>query len=126
VRRYLNDKPFDDVIASERTPRLEREIADHPSLKPQSLMRRLVYAALPLGQGIVVDPFMGAGSTIAAANAVGISAVGIERDEAFFELARNAVPRLSRLHVPESDGLVGAHIEELLFQPPIAPASTAR
>ena len=28
--------PFEDVIPSERTPKLEREIANHPSLKPQS------------------------------------------------------------------------------------------
>ncbi len=126
LRRYLNDKPFEDVILSERTPRLERDIADHPSLKPQSLMRRLVYAALPLGQGVVVDPFMGGGSTIAAANAVGVSAVGIERDQAFFELARHAVPRLARLHVPTSDRLVGAHSEELLFQSAPAAASIAR
>lgn len=126
LRRYLNDKPFEDVILSERTPRLERDIADHPSLKPQSLMRRLVYAALPLGEGVVVDPFMGAGSTIAAANAIGVSAVGVERDEAFFELAQDAVPRLARLQVPESDRLVGAHSEELLFQTLPAPVSSAR
>jgi site-specific DNA-methyltransferase (adenine-specific) len=126
LRRYLNGKPFEDVILSERTPRFEREIANHPSLKPQSLMRRLVYAALPLGQGVLVDPFMGAGSTIAAANAIGVNAVGVERDESFFELARNAVPRLARLHVPTSDRLVGAHSEELLFQSSAAPASAAR
>lgn len=120
LRRYLNDKPFDDVIVSERTPRLEREIANHPSLKPQSLMRRLVYAALPLGEGVVVDPFMGAGSTIAAANAVGVGAVGVERDEGFFGIAQNAVPRLARLHVQQADPLVGAHAEES------APASATR
>lgn len=126
LRRYLNDKPFEDVILSERTPKSEREIANHPSLKPQSFMRRLVYAALPLGQGVVADPFMGAGSTIAAANAVGVSAIGVERDAAFFEMARNAVNRLARLHVPQSDGLVGAHSEELLFQASPASASAAR
>jgi len=126
LRRYLNDKPFEDVIPSERTPRLEREIANHPSLKPQSLMRRLVYAALPLGEGVIVDPFMGAGSTIAAANAVGVTAVGVERDNTFFELARNAVPRLTRLHVPEADRQVGAHADELLFHRPPASVSAAR
>ncbi|MBW7904875.1 MAG: site-specific DNA-methyltransferase [Phycisphaerae bacterium] len=126
LRRYLNDKPFEDVILSERTPRLERDIANHPSLKPQSLMRRLVYAALPLGQGIIVDPFMGAGSTIAAANAVGVSAMGVERDETFYELARNAVARLASLQIPHTDGIVGAHARELLFHASAAPESAAR
>lgn len=116
LRRYQNDKPFDDVVLSERTPKRERAIAGHPSLKPQSLMRRLVYAALPLGEGIVVDPFMGAGSTIAAANAIGACAIGIERQREYYDMAGNAVPRLAGLRVPDTDCLVAAHAGELLFQ----------
>lgn len=126
LRRYLSDKPFEDVIQSERTPQREREIANHPSLKPQSLMRRLVYAALPLGEGIVVDPFAGAGSTIAAANAIGVCAVGIERNHEFYTMAQDAIPRLARLHIPETDALVGAHSDELLFQRAGSPVSAAR
>ena len=33
LRRTSDDRPFYDVIPSERTPKREREIADHPSLK---------------------------------------------------------------------------------------------
>lgn len=97
LRRIDADRPFFDVIPSERTPRAERDIADHPSLKPQSYMRQLVRAALPLGQGVVLDPFMGGGSTIAAAEAVGYSSVGVERDSAFFRVAVDALPRLAGL-----------------------------
>ena len=60
------------MIPSERTPQREREIANHPSIKPQSFLRRIVYAALPLGEGVIADPFMGSGSTIAACEAVGV------------------------------------------------------
>ena len=95
LRRYKDDRPFEDVIVSERTPKRERAVAKHPSLKPQSLLRRLVYASLPLGEGVVADPFMGSGSTIAAAEAVGVCAIGIERHQDFYELAKRAVPRLS-------------------------------
>lgn len=126
LRRYLNDRPFEDVISSERTPRREREIANHPSLKPQSLMRRLVFASLPLGEGIVVDPFAGAGSTIAAANAIGVNAIGVERDQEFYEIAKKAVPRLTKLRVPEIDRLVGADADELLFHPAGSASSRAR
>jgi site-specific DNA-methyltransferase (adenine-specific) len=96
LRRYP-DGPFEDVIHSERTPQRERDIANHPSLKPQSLLRRLVYAALPLGEGIIADPFMGSGSTIAAAEAVGVQAVGVERQKEYFDLAKKAIPRLKAL-----------------------------
>ena len=97
LRRVSDDLPFSDVIPSERTPIRERDIAAHPSLKPQSLLRQLVRASLPLGVGIVADPFMGSGSTIAAANAVGVRAIGVERYADYYELSRKAIPRLAAL-----------------------------
>jgi site-specific DNA-methyltransferase (adenine-specific) len=97
LRRLPDGNPFEDVIASERTPRLERDIANHPSLKPQSFMRRVVYAALPLGNGIIADPFMGSGSTIAAAEAMGLHSVGAERSEDYFRMAADAIPALAML-----------------------------
>jgi len=102
LRRLSRDRPLPDVIESTRTPAYERAIADHPSLKPQSLMRILVRCILPLGEGLVLDPFMGAGSTIAAAQAVGYDSVGIESDPHYYEIAREAIPRLSRLDVATS------------------------
>lgn len=97
LRRTPDDAPFSDVILSERTPRRERDIAAHPSLKPQSFLRQLVYAALPLGEGIIADPFMGSGSTVAAAEAVGVRCVGVERHPEYYEMARAAVPKLAAL-----------------------------
>lgn len=107
LRRTTDDKPLNDVIPSERTPRRERDIANHPSLKPQSFMRRIVHAALPLGEGVIVDPFMGSGSTIAAAEAVGLSGVGIERFRDYYDLARSAIPRLKALELPNVDRAIG-------------------
>jgi len=57
-----------------------------------------VRALLPLGDGVVCDPFMGSGSTIAAAEAVGYESVGIEIDEQYFSLATQAIPRLAALY----------------------------
>lgn len=96
-RRISKDKPFGDVIQSNPTRSSERRIAPHPSLKPQSFMRQLVRAVLPLGEGIILDPFAGAGSTVAAAMAVGYSCIGIESDRHYVEMARRAVGPLSRL-----------------------------
>jgi site-specific DNA-methyltransferase (adenine-specific) len=106
LRRYSNG-PFEDVIRSERTPQRERAIADHPSIKPQSFLRRIVHAALPLGEGVIADPFMGSGSTLAACEAIGVQSVGIERHRDYFELAKNAIPRLKQLETT-ADELVGA------------------
>lgn len=97
LRRRPDGNPFEDVIESERTSQRERQIADHPSLKPQSLLRRLVYASLPLGEGVVVDPFMGSGSTVAAAEALGYSCVGVERLMEYYDMSRRAIPELAQI-----------------------------
>lgn len=97
LRRLDDGSPFVDVIPCTKTPRRERAIAPHPSLKPQGFLRQVVRASLPLGEGVVLDPFMGSGSTLAAALAVGYRAIGIERDAAFFAVSQTAIPALAAL-----------------------------
>lgn len=100
-RRPSEERPFGDLIRSHPTPANEKKIAPHPSLKPQAFMRQVVRAVLPLGTGVVVDPFMGGGSTLAAANAVGYQSHGVEIDKGFFELAKEAIPKLAALPVKD-------------------------
>jgi site-specific DNA-methyltransferase (adenine-specific) len=97
IRRTSDGNPFNDVILSERTPQQERNLANHPSIKPQSFLRQVVYASLPLGEGIIVDTFMGSGSTVAAAEAVGVRCIGIERYPDYYEMSRTAIPKLAAL-----------------------------
>lgn len=101
LRRKPDGNPFADVIESTRTPQRERQLASHPSLKPQSFLRQLVYASLPLGDGIIIDPFMGSGSTIAAAEAVGYTGIGLERHQEYYELSLQAVPKLAEIPTKE-------------------------
>ena len=95
-RRPCRDKPFGDVITSAPTRKAERNLAPHPSLKPQSFLRYLVRSVLPVGEGTILDPFAGAGSTLAASEAVGYPSIGVERDGLYFDMAREAIPRLAR------------------------------
>lgn len=97
LRRISSDTPFKDVIRCSPTRGAERQIAPHPSLKPQRFMRHIVRASLPLGVGIVYDPFAGSGSTLAAAEAVGYRSVGTDHDLECFEIARNAFNQLVAL-----------------------------
>lgn len=97
LRRVSGERPFGDVIRSHPTGKVERQIAGHPSLKPQSFLRQIVRAALPLGEGVVVDPFAGSGSTLAAAEAIGYASIGVERDPHYIDVARAAIPKLAAL-----------------------------
>jgi DNA modification methylase len=96
-RRLGAERPFGDVIKSSPTPKAERALAPHPSLKPQAFLRHLVRSVLPLEEGVILDPFAGSGSTLAAANAVGHESIGIEANERYVSMARSAIPRLALL-----------------------------
>jgi hypothetical protein len=102
LRRISSKEPFRDLIYSSPARGEERRIAPHPSIKPQSLLRQLVRAALPLDEGVILDPFMGSGSTIAAASACGLRSIGLEVNPKYFALASRAIPRLARFTPTEN------------------------
>lgn len=99
LRNPSNNLPFTDLIVCGRTPKEEKLIANHPSLKPQALLRELVHAVLPLGKGIVADPFMGSGSTVAAAEAMGISCIGVDKNLEYYSMAKGAIRKLSLIPI---------------------------
>jgi site-specific DNA-methyltransferase (adenine-specific) len=99
LRRISGAEPFKDLIQSSPARGRERVIAPHPSLKPQHFLRQIVRASLPLGEGRILDPFMGSGSTIAAAVACGLRSVGLEARAEYFSMAQAAIPQLAELEV---------------------------
>ncbi len=101
LRRISNEEPFRDLIQSSPTRRSEHEIAPHPSLKPQGFLRHIVRAALPLGKGTILDPFMGSGSTIAAAQALQLRSVGLELNPEYFEMGISAIPKLAAIEIED-------------------------
>ncbi len=105
LRRVSPSEPFKDLIESSPARGIERQIADHPSLKPQRFLRQLARAALPVGKGIILDPFMGSGSTIAAAAACGLRAIGIEINPDYYRMAARAIPKLAALKFDEENGI---------------------
>src|SRR5437016_9804826 len=99
LRRISQTEPFKDLIQSSPARGREREIGPHPSLKPQQFLRQIVRAALPLGEGTILDPFMGSGSTIAAATACKLKSIGLETRAEYFSMAESAIPQLAALEV---------------------------
>lgn len=75
------------VSPSERNAGLEAKANVHPTVKPQKLMRYLCKLITPPG-GVVLDPFMGSGSTGLAAKTEGFGFVGIEREQEYFQIAQ--------------------------------------
>jgi site-specific DNA-methyltransferase (adenine-specific) len=74
---------------SERKP-VEPKSNHHPTVKPTDLMAYLIRLVTPKG-GIVLDPFMGSGSTGKAAVREGMEFIGIERENEYFEIAKSRI-----------------------------------
>lgn len=70
----------------------------HPTVKPTDLMAYLCRLVTPPG-GVVLDPFMGSGSTGKAAMLEWLQFIGIERDPGYFEIARSRIEQAHQAHV---------------------------
>lgn len=67
----------------------------HPAEKPVPLVQRIIStSALPLG-GVVLDPFVGSGTALMAAKALGLRAIGIEAEEKWCELAASRLDQMA-------------------------------
>ena len=62
----------------------------HPTVKPVDLMRWLCRLVTPRG-GVILDPFMGSGSTGIAASGEGFRFIGIEKDAEYVAIARERI-----------------------------------
>ena len=68
---------------------------NHPTQKPLGLMRKIVESICPSG-GVVLDPFMGSGTTGVACAQTGRRFIGIEIDEGYFAIAQKRIAEAQR------------------------------
>ena len=85
---WSSGKQSPGTFQSENTDRSATNF--HPTVKPTDLMRWLCRLVTPRG-GTVLDPFMGSGSTLKAAELEGFSGVGIEIAPEYAEIARRRI-----------------------------------
>jgi site-specific DNA-methyltransferase (adenine-specific) len=76
-------EPIGDVIAWDYTGNIL-----HPTQKPVKPLQKLIETFCPEG-GLVLDPFAGSGSTLAAAQLAGRKWLGVELDSGYYEIAHN-------------------------------------
>lgn len=90
-REAVNWSSGDQAPGTFKSPNTDRLNENHhPTVKPTELMQYLCRLVTPRG-GVVLDPFMGSGSTGKAAMREGMSFVGIELDERYIEIARRRI-----------------------------------
>jgi len=84
-----------DVWSETRLHRQHPEREDHPTQKPLKIVERMVLASSPRG-GLVLDPFMGSGTTAVAALRHGRRFVGFELNRSYFATAKRRVASLGK------------------------------
>ncbi len=67
-----------------------RHITSHPTEKPEKLLERIVSIGSKPGD-IILDPFMGSGTTGVIAKKLGREFIGIEIDEQYFDIAQKRI-----------------------------------
>tara|TARA_B100001939_G_scaffold222571_1_gene191539 strand:- start:319 stop:1674 length:1356 start_codon:yes stop_codon:yes gene_type:complete len=99
----LRNRIQDGVITNDRTNNAAYTSKNnHPTVKPISLMRYLAKLVTKEG-GIVLDPFMGSGSTGIAACLEGFNFVGIEMDEEYLNIARHRIAHWGEYEIEEAE-----------------------
>lgn len=112
IELYLRDKRYKDKVARRkhleagkfatnilRVPSLKgasKEKCGHPSQKPVDLIEKLIACATDEGD-LVIDPFLGSGTTAAAAKNLNRQWLGIERDPAYIQISEQRLAAQSTL-----------------------------
>jgi site-specific DNA-methyltransferase (adenine-specific) len=97
------------------------ENTDHPTQKPEKLMAKLILASSQVGD-IVLDPFLGSGTTAVVAKKLGRHYIGIEHDEGFCCLAQKRLA-LAAMN-PEIQGYTGGYFWERNTVPYLRPTKS--
>jgi DNA modification methylase len=106
-RDMLAVLPCMKATKAERVFGLDPEAKGHPTTKPIVLMQWLCRLLTPSG-GLVIDPFMGAGSTGIACVYEGFRFIGIEKDQRYFDMACRRIETAVR----EFEGTIMGAIQE--------------
>ncbi|MGF2053938.1 DNA-methyltransferase [Vagococcus fluvialis] len=91
LMKELNDgKQMKDVWTTSTTKKSEKSFGKHPTQKPLEIIERIILASTEEGD-VILDPFVGSGTTCVAATKLNRKSIGIDLEEEFIEIAINRV-----------------------------------
>lgn len=89
----VNNKEMEDVWNLPAVSMNEKKHGKHPTQKPECLLERILLASTKKGQ-IVLDPFMGSGTTCVVAKKLKRKYIGIEKEEQYFNIAKKRISHI--------------------------------
>ena len=69
----------------------------HITVKPTQLIKQLIELSVPKGKGnIVIDPFLGSGTTAVVAKNLGVDFIGIEINKEYVDIANKRIEKTNK------------------------------
>lgn len=90
MKKVNNNKQMKDVWSGSLTKKSEKSYGKHPTQKPLYLLRRIITASSKI-DSIVLDPFLGSGTTGVACKELNRKFIGIELEENYLEIAKKRI-----------------------------------
>ncbi|UEX90298.1 DNA-methyltransferase [Staphylococcus ratti] len=90
MKSYNNNKQMKDVWTGSLTSKNEKKFGKHPTQKPLYLLERIIEASTKPGD-IILDPFLGSGTTGVASKKLDRNFIGIDIDKAYTELSKRRI-----------------------------------
>ena len=85
-----------DFLESPVCPNSEKNFGKHPTQKPLKILKELIVGVTNEGE-VVLDPFMGSGSTCVACDILRRRYIGIEIEEKYFDIANSRIQYLDKI-----------------------------
>lgn len=90
MKELNSGKQMKDVWTGSLTKRSEKKAGKHPTQKPEYLLERIILASTK-EEDVILDPFMGSGTTGVVAKRMGRQFIGIEKNEEYYEIAKRRI-----------------------------------
>ncbi|KOY72060.1 DNA-methyltransferase [Apilactobacillus kunkeei] len=98
MRELNGGKQMKDVWTTPTTQKMEKRFGKHPTQKPLSVVKRIIEASTNK-DSLVLDPFVGSGTTCVACRQLGVRSIGIDMAEEYLDIAKNRVEDYSNERV---------------------------
>lgn len=95
MKEINGGKQMKDVWTGSLTKKSEKAAGKHPTQKPEYLLERIILASTREGD-LVLDPFVGSGTTAVVAQKLGRRCVGIDSEPEYIEIAERRLERTKR------------------------------
>lgn len=93
MKKYNDGKQMKDVWEGSLTPKFEKIHGKHPTQKPEYLLHRIIEASTKEGD-LILDPFLGSGTTGVVSKKLNRKFIGIENHEEYIKIAKNRIYNL--------------------------------